>query len=93
MAYIKLFIVIKLIYIKLLQVLAILYNMMIYISGNPKGICWTHQGLWNYFSLILATKFPGHTQLSTQTFFHIGGFWNGIAALLIGHTWCHVSKR
>ena len=60
------------------------------ISGQPKGICWTHQGLWDYFALQLSTKFPTHTIVSTQTFFHIGGFWNTLAALLIGHTWCHV---
>ena len=60
-------------------------------TGKEKGICWTHQSLWNYFKLELALQLPQHTECSTQTFFHIGGFWRAICTFLKGYRFCHVS--
>ena len=46
--------------------------------------------MWNYFSLELTSKIPPHKEISTQCFFHIGGYWKTVASLLRGDTFCHV---
>jgi hypothetical protein len=65
--------------------------MEFFLLGKPKGICWSHQGMSNWFFRTSRSSSPAQTEMSTQCFFHIGAFWGVLSAMIKGSTWCHVS--
>ena len=62
-----------------------------YYLGKPKGICWSHQAMSNWYKFVLNNPVPATTLMSTQCFFHVGATWGVLEALGKGNIWNHVS--
>ena len=63
-------------------------------SGRPKGICYSHQNVWNClgnWNNSLPMSNTRSVKLSTQCFFHMGAILGVLEALIQRDTFNHVS--
>lgn len=59
-------------------------------TGLPKGICHSHYSAFNFPGFMSSLLTPNTPAVSTTCFFHVGGFFTGILAIVKRQTYYHV---